>query len=329
MIRNWFGYILSSVIMLKFGIHDKQQLTRARLQSFFGRRQFIAADLYGILSCFASEERAFFEEAILSRFSLANKTFKLTSAQRFEDFDRRAEVLICARFPGGEKMRIHDMGVSDGRTAVDFYNRLLPHYGVQLDYLASDYGSRLQVVRRQGEDARLVLSAEGVLLQIIWPPFVFNMPHPESALLYPVNFIVRKCVQIFYARPLLAARARGEADVRQEEILLLAATCKDLMAREENFNFTQHNIMEPCDGMYHVVRVMNLLNPGYFENVQLRTALTHIKNALSEGGLFITGSNTHKGMPVKGGIYIKEQNRFCLLQAASAGSPVHDVIMAV
>ena len=71
---------------------------------------------------------------------------------------------------------------------------------------------------------------------------------------------------------------------------------------------------------------MNVLNCAYFSEVQLRKSIENIAQSLSEGGLFITGSNIQQGSIVNGGIYKKTKNRLEMIDISGKGSPVDALI---
>ena len=132
--------------MFKFGIFKKEQLT---LNGFVNGRKFIALDLYNSLDDLPQSERDKIQERMLGRFSVQNGSYKYTHARRFDDFDKLSISAIGATFPAEQRIRVHDLGASDGRTSCDLYDHLNRVYGEHLDFLASDYAPYLYVLKKE------------------------------------------------------------------------------------------------------------------------------------------------------------------------------------
>lgn len=305
--------------MLKFGIFKPEQLTRRVLDSVMGRRKFIAIDLYSSVRADDPNSR-YLEERMLERFAVANSTFKYTTARRFDEFDRKVVDVIGRCFsPTAQQqpLRVHDVGVSDGRTSVAFYEALTTLYEGNIDFTASDMTSFVWAVSRPGSRNRIVLDDRGQLLQIIAPPFVFSTIRPESALLYPLNTAIRQLLTLFYARPLQRTFQKGR-ELSRKRIPLI---CRDCIAfiEQGSFSFIDHDLLAPPVGRFHIIRVMNLLNISYFTDEQLSRALENIFTSLEDGGLFITGSNFESGTEVNGAVYRKEKGNVEKLLESGSG----------
>lgn len=312
--------------MLKLGITKKEQLTTDNLVGFFKKRKFIAQDLYNSLDDVPPPERDEIQERMLSRFAVNNGTFKLTNARRFDDFDRMCVSAISARFSRRRYIRVHDIGASDGRTSCALYNDLNQLYGERLDFLASDFAPYLYVLKRPHSTRRLIIDEQGQLLQIITPPFVFNVVVPESMKLYPLNHLLRRLMDRFYARPLLKGYKAGRLDIQRERLELLCWECRARIARANNFHFERYDVLSSAYSRFDIIRVMNVLNYSYFTEAQLRKAVENIFGSLNEGGMFITGSNSERGTTVNGGIYLKNGDCIEKLERSGKGSQVEALI---
>lgn len=315
--------------MFKFGIHKKEQLTPKHLDGFFNRRKFIAIDLYNSLDEYSPADRDRIQERMLCKFSNQNGTFRYTHARRFEDFDTLALGFIRSTFAPDQAIRVHDVGASDGRTSCDFYGTLSAIYTAQLSFLASDYAPFYYVVRRKGDRRRVILDNGDNVLQIVTPPFVFNIVHPENKYLYPVNHVLRHVVNSFYVRSLLRAYKRGDPNIDRTRIDLLCSECRANCASKDNFRFISYDIFSPPTGRFDVIRAMNVLNLVYFSEANLKKAISNIISSLNEGGLLVTGSNLEAGSVVNGGIYKKSGCRLEKLASAGSGSQVDDLIQSL
>jgi hypothetical protein len=314
--------------MFKFGIYKKEQLTPDHLEGFFGARKFIALDLYNALEN-SPRDRSRIQERMLCRFSNQNSTFRLTHARRFEDFDTLAVTSVRSAFPPDREIRVHDVGASDGRTSCDFYDTLTGTYGPRLKFVGSDYAPFLHVVRRTSSTRRVIVDEGENILQIITPPFVFNVIHPESRLFYPLNHFIRYFVNRWYARPLMRTYKAGDANVERTRVDLLCCECRDNCASKDNFRFIRYDILSRPAEHFDVIRAMNVLNLNHFSREDLMKAIANIIISLDEGGLFITGSNLEAGTRVNGGIYKKSGGRLEKLEVSGNGSQVDDLIKAI
>src|SRR5215469_3719379 len=319
----------ASLQMFKFGIHKKEQLTVDQLDGFFRSRKFIALDLYNALDNYSPQDRDRIQERLLCRFSNKNGTFRYTHARRFEDFDTLAVTAVRAAFPPDREIRVHDVGASDGRTSCDFYDTLTGIYGSRLKFVGSDYAPFLYVVRRKNSTQRVIVDERENVLQIVTPPFVFNVVHPENILLYPLNHFIRYFVNRWYVRPLVRAYEAGDTNVERTRVELLCYECRSNCASKDNFRFISYDIFSRPTEHFDVIRAMNVLNLVYFSREDLMKAIVNIILSLDEGGLFITGSNLEAGTGVNGAIYKKSGGRLEKLEASGNGSQVDDLIEAI
>jgi len=315
--------------MFKFGIHRKEQLTPDHLDGFFRSRKFIALDLYNALDNYSPQDRDRIQERMLCRFSNENGTFRYTHARRFEDFDTLAVTSVRSAFPPDRQIRVHDVGASDGRTSCDFYDILTGIYGPRLKFVASDYASFLYVVRQKNSTRRVIVDEQENVLQIITPPFVFNVVHSENKLLYPLNHFIHYFVNRWYVRPLVRAYKAGDVDVERTRVDLLCCECRANCASKDNFRFITYDIFSRPTEHFDVIRAMNVLNLVYFSREDLMKAIANIIASLDEGGLFITGSNLEAGTNVNGGVYKKSGGSLEKLEASGNGSQVDNLIKTI
>ena len=110
--------------MFKTGIHNLKQIANKKLEGFWGRKKFIAADLFEEINLSGLSDKEKLEEMVMKRFSMANGSYRRTHGYRFEEFDADALRQIKKFFSPDDLLRIHDVAVSDGRTACDFFQKI-------------------------------------------------------------------------------------------------------------------------------------------------------------------------------------------------------------
>jgi len=310
--------------MIKFGIHHQAQLTPGHLEGFWGKRKFVALDLYQEIDLEGS-----LQEKILSRFPVSNGVYKFTFANRFNEFDSQAMQVIEQHFAAlPVKVTVHDFGISDGRTTVPFFNLLNRLFGKRLEFSASDYAAYFYVVSRTGKRWRLVFDQHKKLLQIVSPPFVFNLSNKESKMLYPLNHIVRYILQNVLLKVEIEGYVSGNLrGARLDELVLLEPECKSLVDAKK-IKFAQVDILDKPSQQYSIVRVMNLLNPGYFDEAALTQAIQNACDSIQDGGLLITGTNKVAATTVHGGVFFKKSGRMNKIMNSGEGSPVESLILA-
>jgi CheR methyltransferase, SAM binding domain len=316
--------------MFKLGIFKNEQLTPDHLEGFVNSRKFIALDLYNSLDGLPPPEIDKIQERMLRRFRVHNGVLKCTYARRFDDFDRVTVSAVAAQFPTNRIVRVHDIGVSDGRTSCDLYDHLNRLYGERLDFRASDYAPFLYVLKRTRGTNRLIVDDQQNVLQIVTPPFVFiELGWRERIIPYPLNFLIRHLVRVLYARPLLERYKAGSPDIQRTKIELCGRSCRAYVSKQNNFRFDAYDVFSVSTERFDIIRAMNILNYSYFSEPQLIQAAQNIAHSLKEGGLFITGSNDEQGTVVNGGIYRETNGRLQRISTSGKGSEIDALISAM
>ena len=313
--------------MLKFGVHRLQDLHPRLLDTRMGRRKFVAVTLYPQVSRSPHPDRDRLLQLILCRFAGANQVFKRTYRHRFGDFDREIARLIRESRFGESHVRVHDVAVSNGVTAVDFYRLLRDCLGERLTYLASDFAPDVVAISQPNRKLTLVLDPRTrEWLQLVYPPFVFNLQKRENAFVYPVNSLIRGWLLQTQCQQLWRQYCEQDSAVQVERIELLHPDCQQLLQDGVGFHFQRCDIRQPMEGPFDVVRAMNILHVKYFVAEELRAAIRHIHASLTPGGLFATGSNQDENSPVDGAVYRKSGHGFKRLFVTGTGSPVDTLI---
>lgn len=305
--------------MLKFGIHSKNQIKKQeKFTSFLGQDKKISITLYDqIIEESNADELA---ERILLLFADERGAYKRTYQKRFEDFDKVVLTCLKKNFKNGASLTFHDVAVSDGRTALDFFEKMSQEF-TNIQYTASDYNPKVYVVEKG--KCKVTLSHSGKILEILFPPFVFNIIKPDVH--YPLNYLIKFIVERFIADPLV--KKSHLKKIPAKELLLFAPRVLNASRNDVRFKLLQHNLLEPFDKSAHVIRAMNVLNTSYFSEDEFLKVLKHIYEGLEDGGIFITGSNQEAGSIVNGGVYKKDDKGFEKVWESGEGSPVDQLIV--
>lgn len=317
--------------MFKPGIVTLAQLRRAGAAPASGwrasLRRYPYVGLYEEAAALDEDEAARLQEVVLDLFVTANGAFKRTSRARFPDFDREVAQQVRQTFSGRANVSVHDMAVSDARTACDFFDALRQCVSGELEFFASDFCIRVFALECRGERTIVVVDDENRPLQLVRGPFVLPVPKQEGKY-FPVNRVLRARLLQTVVPRILALATRKDPSISRREIPLVCSRARDYTTRSPGFQIGSYDIMQPAPRRYELVRAMNVLNRRYFADPLLRVAVDHVANSLAEGGLFVTGSNEDAGSGVAGSIFRKEGGRFVAVSHAGAGSPIRDLIVS-
>jgi hypothetical protein len=310
--------------MLKTGIYDVSQLTGTnRFKSVFGRDLVVSVTLYDqILDLPQAEVLA---ERILRFFTDERGVYKRTCAHRFEDFDANLHRMLVEHFDPQQPLVLADLAVSDGRTACELFERLVPSFP-QLAHFASDFSPELWVIQ-QGR-LKVTLSKSGQVLETVWPPFVFNTMNPEHPVVYPLNKVVRFMLKRFWVKPLVAKYQAGQ--VKARELRVFSVKALNLARQDPRFHLGDQNILERLmvPEPPHVIRAMNILNPSYFSPEKVDRILGNLFASLRLGGWLVIGSNEDAGSVVNGGIYRRTATGFERIWQSGAGPQIEERVLS-
>jgi hypothetical protein len=307
--------------MLKTGIYTiDQACDPSRQKTILGGHKKISVTLYPAVAELQNGDDI--AEQILFHFSDERGAFKRTYAKRFPDFDPAVIDVLKHHFSKTETLKIHDVAVSDGRTAADLFDVVSAEFQ-DVEYIASDYNPKLTVLQKG--KLKVTLSHTGDVLEICWPPFVFNTVQRDSYKFYPINHAIRLVVQALYVNPLVKNYKEGK--VTGETFFLFVPRVLTLAQSDARFTMAQHDLLAPFNTPHHVIRAMNILNPSYFSKEEFQHLIGHVYAGLYEGGLFIVGSNEDAGSLVHGGIYQKTAQGFHKLWQSGNGPAIEEFLL--
>jgi hypothetical protein len=307
--------------MLKFGVHALNQLRDTKtLKTFFGKDKNISITLYKYIQGYPNADEL--AESILLLFSDERGAYKRTYKNRFEEFDKSIIGLLKKTFTASDHLMFHDVGISDGRTALDFFKKMALVFP-NIQYVASDYNPTVYIIKK--DKIKVTLSHTGKVLEILFPPFVFNKIKLDRFIFYPFNHIIRFFVEIFVVRPLMKEYKKDM--IQSEELLLFAPRVLHCAEKDKRFKLRRHDLLTPLEHQVHIIRAMNVLNTSYFTELEFMIVIKNLYLGLKEGGLFITGSNQNAGSLVHGGVYKKYKGGFKKIFQSGNGSPIDHLIL--
>jgi hypothetical protein len=306
--------------MIKTGIYNIQDVGSKGFTLFRKELKNVSITLYDtVIQEPNADELA---ERILFLFADERGVYKRTYAKRFEEFDKKVLENLKKTFRNEESLVLQDVGTSDGRTALDFFEKVSLFFP-NLEYIASDYNSTVYILEKN--KCKVTLSHTNKILEILWPPFVFNTIKRDSFRHYPLNQLILAIVRFLFVRPLLKNYKSGM--VQAKKLMLFAPQVLRAAKNDPRFILMQHDLLQPFKKQAHIIRAMNILNPSYFSETECSKVICYVHSGLRDGGLLITGSNQEMGTMVHGGIYKKTEKGFEKIEQSGDGSPVDELIL--
>jgi hypothetical protein len=267
------------------------------------------------------------QEAILERFAVANGSFKRTSGRRFGKFDELTLQVLRGQPALRHRFVVHDMAISDGRTACEWYAKLSAEFGDALEFYGTDLCFEVTALRVPKARTTVVLDNKGSILQLIFPPFVLPTKlSRREKLFYPLKSALRMALMSTAVGRVMKLYSAGGGSLERHQITL---TCPELRARRTcspNFHIETYDAFELAPRQYSVVRAMNIFNRSYFSDRDISLAIENIFRSLTEDGVFVTGSNSDAGSTVDGAIYVRSHGGVTRICSSGAGSQIDHLL---
>lgn len=306
-------------MMFRTDIYKTEQLDlQHEYKNFFGFERRISITLYDKI--IDKKNASQLAERILLLFTDERGAYKRTYAQRFDKFDAVVLNFLHDNFSATQKIILHDAGVSDARTAADFFKKLSNEFVVE--YHASDYNQEVFVIETC--KMKVTLSQNQKAIEVVCPPFVFNLIRPERIWRAPVNRLIQFFIERFIVPNIIRKFQDGE--LKSKNIFLYAPGALQLSKDNSNFKLLTYDILQPLKMKNNVIRAMNLLNSSYFTDAEFKIIVDNIFHGLDENGIFIVGSNGDPGSVVDGAIYKKEGHEFTRLWQSGSGAYIDKFI---
>src|SRR5882724_6478758 len=205
--------------MIRFGVCSLEDLYANRLSDAFGKEKNISIELYEELFHNDAPSASEYQEIVLSRFK-CGQVFKRTHLQRFSEFDTATLSAVQKQFrqARNELLAVHDLAASDGRTSLELYHQLINLFNDGFSFLATDVLPWVYSVGKPSERLRVITDDGGRTMEIVYPPFVFNLARQESKF-YWINKVLVKRLQK-EAATLSALFVQRSSEVRARKISL-------------------------------------------------------------------------------------------------------------
>lgn len=261
-------------------------------------------------------------ESILLLFSDERGAYKRTYSKRFEEFDKIILKYLLTIFQEKDQLRFHDVAISDGRTALDFFEKISLIFS-HIQYIASDYSPNVYVLERN--NCKVTLSREGKILEILFPPFVFNKIKRDSIRHYPLNHLILAAVEFFIVSPLVKKYRLKK--IKAKELMLFAPNVLNASKKDSRFILSQHDLLKPFAEKFHIIRAMNVLNTSYFSQDDFKKVIKNLHDGLFEAGILIAGSNQEANSAVCGGVYRKTKTGFERQCQSELGLEIDNLLM--
>ena len=262
--------------------------------------KFFVFDISGIDAVNDSALR----NAIISNMTTPERHGETTAPGRFKDLDRVASKYVR---PEGPNV-VHDIGVSTGVTACDFYDAVFATLSVE--YFISDkytqyYYTGRRVVRVFDAEQRLLYG------------YVFSLL--ADGTLRPHYSIARLLFGILGRIP--------PSDLEPKEICLFDQTTIAYLnagkLRSIEYDVFQTKIVD----RFTYVRCMNVLNMNsWFGDKEISAAIAAICGSLVEGGILQIGRSRDDGTHDVG-FFRKERGGMRLLESVNKGSELERAVM--
>ncbi|MEE9393204.1 MAG: hypothetical protein V3W41_11930 [Planctomycetota bacterium] len=302
-----------------------------------GKRRFAFTLLEDLERSFQGER----DEALLARIYnqlvVGEKIYKTTRRGRFKDLDARLADEVAQRMPHVRPVRIHDVGASSGVTSLELQLLFDGRHPVEVH--ATDFYDRLVAVKPRASVWTVVFDVDGEALQFVSGSFVLSAQEGESRKL-PIN---RALAARAKQRVLLRAQAlrdavqhqNGEGVVQLDDgevrvIRLVHPDVADLLNSHSGFTFGRHDVFEPTPTTYDVVRAVNVLNPGYFDDDRVRSASLAVAKSLRSEGLFLVGRTIDEEQRQnRATLFLKTEDRFLPLWDHQGGAENREVVLSL
>jgi len=188
---------------------------------------------------------------------------------------------IIRRLAQGGRPVIWDVGVSDGVTSLELIEKLGDAFE---RFYATDRQLDVRLVRHKG---RLYFySDQGRCTQVSTRRFI---AYAGTFGRFPLKSIA--------ARMLARAPDVDSPDHQSTLLPLIQPDLHDLAQRDERIVIREHDIFDAWPGeAADIVKVANLLNPGYFPHAAIRAALANIRQAMTDTGVLLITDNHDDGL---------------------------------
>ncbi|MCF6366602.1 MAG: hypothetical protein L3J35_10415 [Bacteroidales bacterium] len=245
-------------------------------------------------------------DSILNKFYkdiyVSNKTSKKTSKNRFSDLDKISFELIKKT----ENPIIHDVAVSNGISSSDFCD-LLKSQNQKCDFYISDKYS--EVLVKKGFITKVFGKNKQLLFAYIGCFFA-----GDKNTFFPITVLLFRILQ--------KNKLRNNYDYR---LLLFHPKVLQKIA-DNTIKFIEYDIFKTeIIKNFTFVRVMNILNFGYFSEKKIISGILNIKKSIKEKGILLVGRTNADGIN-NASFFRKENGKLVKIKDINNGSEIKSLI---
>ena len=277
--------------MIKFVTGNKKLLLALNKLPIAGR--FFVYD-FSALNSINDDD---FYNLVFSHIIVSNGLTKTTKSNRFLDLDK---ITVDLLEKNGQQS-LHDIGVSNGITSLELYNKINAE-GTMARFCLSDKYAKIYY---RGKNIKKFYDADGNLISV---NFLFLHFSPRIGKLF---FLSRWLFNAFAKKTNLAV------DHYREIVLLAPAVYKKISERKIElleFDVFETSLASP----FNFLRCLNVLMPAYFSTSRILQGVDNLKKNLAEDGYLLLGRTDAAGIN-HATFYLKKDNRLHGVQHVNNG----------
>jgi hypothetical protein len=269
---------------------------------------------------------------------LVGQVYKTTRRNRFEELDSVLVEDLSRRFHSPSPLVIHDVGASNAITSLELFRRFEAR-GRRVHVHASDFFDSVYFVDFPRLSASVVFAADKTPLQYIGPGLVLSAGKRKAEGWRRRPF--RRALSEMLDRTLLSrakslldlalelgiTRELVDEEARVERVRLVHPEVKAAAARTGAFSFGRHDLFSRAPRSYHVVRALNILNPGYFTPDRLRAGVEACASSLVEGGILVVGRTIdEEDSRTRASAFVRDRGRLSHAWDLNEGSEIRALV---
>jgi len=231
-----------------------------------------------------------------------NKTSKRTFKNRFDNLN----IISFDYLKNQKNTVIHDVAVSSGISSYEFFD-FLKSKNINPVFYASDKYAEIFV--KKGFVTKIYDVEKNLMFA-----YAGNFFAVDKNIFFPLTVLLFKMLK----------KSKMPAKFNYKLLLLHPEMLKKINKNE--INFINYDIFNTeINDKFTFVRVMNILNLGYFDEQKINTALENIKKSMKENAILLVGRTNSDGIN-NAGFYLKRNDKLIHLRDVNNGSEIKQLI---
>jgi len=325
--------------MVKWGICTAAQDVAWRRM---WRRGLVSCSLLRAGDPPAKEEIARFER-LMKQIQLSNGVSRTTFRGRFSQWNEEIQQCLEQVFPPGPApLDVADWAVSNGITAIEWFERLRRSYPA-VEFTASDRTLYLIEAHLPETAETYILEPGGTPVQYVRDPFVLSLTQPVRWVYWVNRRLWRRAWGNWrnrWSRELQIPRGWSgleEGGISVEappfvlrKLPLVHPEVVHLMTHCRQFHIRRHSIFDALPEPVNVIRTMNIFNRAYFSEDTLTEGARAVWRSLRPGGIWIAGRTVKENPPRhEATIYRRQERGWEIRKRVEGGSETEAAAMRV